>query len=75
MYYVITTSEDGDVSFQALDKETLLQRLNEGYWGNCLIKQIKPGECHDVRERTGIYIITGELVLPKPKTRVVEWEI
>jgi hypothetical protein len=36
MYTVIIVNEDGDVSVEQYEREILLERLNDGYWGDGL---------------------------------------
>lgn len=75
VYYVIRTSEDGDVSLDAMTKETLLQRLNTRYWGDQIIRKIQPGERVNLQDQSGVYIIEGEVVVPYPKEVVKEWVV
>lgn len=79
-YYVIYMSEDGNTSLYVMRKDTLLKRIADEYWGKCKIYQLtlQPGnecDCVSLESGAGLYIIAGESVIPKPKTRVVEWEI
>lgn len=75
-FCVIVCSEDGDVTLQTIDRETLLKRLNESYWGNLPIHPgPEKGEFMDGRSRACIYIIKGEFVVPQPKRVVTEWDV
>jgi len=75
-YYVITTSEDGDVSISVMDKETLQARLKEKYWGRVPIRRLDKNVLFfDLRNEAGVIIIRGESILPKPVQVVTEWEI
>jgi hypothetical protein len=75
MYYVISTSEDGDVSLESMSRETLLERLKENYWGDYPIHKLEPGIGVGLQDSAGIYIIAGESVVPQPKQVVTEWDI
>jgi hypothetical protein len=71
-YFVIYSSEDGEVSVERLSKEDLEKRLNENYWGD------KPkflSESDDLAYNAGLMIIKGELVTPQPKKVVEEWDV
>ena len=75
MYYIICTNEDGEPSLVAMNKETLLKNLNDNYWGDCPIYNALAEDDVDLTERTGLYIIAGELVKPKAKKVVEEWDL
>lgn len=71
-YFVINTSEDGDVSLSVLTKEELEGRLNEDYWGR---PKFLDASDRDLREEDGLIIIRGKSIQPKPRTTVKEWEV
>lgn len=74
-YFVISTSEDGDVSMDSMDEATLRQRLKENYWGNePEFLDIGRG-VHDLSAKSGLYIIKGEFVIPQPRQVAVDWEL
>jgi hypothetical protein len=78
LYYVISTSEDGDVGIEAMTRDDLLERLAEDYWGgpeHTPVRQLKPGQRVDLRESHGIYIIAGENILPQPLEVVKTWTV
>lgn len=75
-FCVIYCSEDGIVSFQMVNKEELLRRIHEKYYGNSPFVQLREGQrVIDAGERVGTYIIKGESVIPLAKHVVTEWEI
>lgn len=71
-YFAIYSSEDGDISVTRLSKEELEARLDEDYWGGGL-KFLTAGD--DIEANTGLMIIKGEQVIPKPKKVVEAWEV
>jgi hypothetical protein len=72
-YFVISCSEDGDVSLDILAKDELERRLNENYWGE-EPEFLTPTDGVDLRERSGLYIIKGSWASPKAKMAVKEWD-
>jgi len=80
MYWVFYTSEDGDTSFQVLNRNELQLRLNENYWGETeqvrfLAINKSMGDVHILPTHAGVIIIKGELVVPKAKKFVTTWDV
>lgn len=83
-YFVIVPSEDG-ARIYPMDEEELLEKLNEGYWGDMNFAGDLPYE--NMPNGTKKYvndpnywrftaiIIKGEVVQPKEKTTVKEWTL
>lgn len=81
-YYVISTSEDGDVSLTCYaTREGVLTHLNlDGGEGEPVID---PRKCcgdsflpaYDLAGESRTFIIKGEIVVPKPKQTVIEYEL
>lgn len=77
-YFVIHTSEDG-ASFEQLDEDTLIERLNESYWGSdeevwTPAKLAKTPHL-DLSETSCLIIIRGEVIVPKPEKVVETWSV
>lgn len=83
-YYVIQAGEGG-VGVEELTKEELLKHLNDEdpYWGSdAEFSDSLPQERYgresrswDMRSTRGVVIVKGEIVVPKPKQVVTEFEI
>ena len=75
-YIVVSVSEDGDVYMSTLTEDTLKERLNEDYWGR-EVQFLTPGtRSRNLMENgCGIYIIKGEIVTPRAKEVVTQWEV
>lgn len=74
-YFVISTSEDGDVSIHEYSEKELNDALNEEgeIDPNSVHRSLKPWT--DLRQEDGYYIIEGRLVVPKEKTTITRWEV
>ena len=72
-YFVLTISEDGDVYLYEKTQEEVLEEIKDG--------EIDPEDIGtevpngDVMSTSGTYIFKGELVVPKPKKVVEEYEL
>ena len=73
-YIVMVASEDG-FSIDAVSKETLLLRLANDYWGEKEIGEKIPGETDPNYWGDQLVIIKGDVVVPRPKKVVEEYEI
>ena len=71
---VINCSEDGDKSIDIIREETFLEQLNSGYYGERPVFA-KPGEKLDMDYFTGIIVIRGQIVSPKPVDVVKKYEL
>ena len=76
-YFVISGSEDGGCDMDALTKEELLLRLKPdadgySYYGKKKVLSEPPEEIDNFID---LLIIKGDIVVPKPKTVVKEWEL
>lgn len=78
-YVIVVSSSDGDVTIQRLTREQLSQRLKEHYWGNeprfLAVADFGQSDWLDLTARGGIVIIDGDVIVPKPKQVVVEYEV
>lgn len=77
-YFVISSDEDG-TRVEPMDEATLKQRLNEKWWGDDAkffdhVPRSK-GCFIEGDEGTLLIIIKGEVVVPKAKKVVEEYEI
>lgn len=77
-YFVVSTNEDGDVYFEKLDEQELLERFNpqddDRYYGD-RVPTIPTAKWLNLREKGGLFVIKGDFVTLKPKEVVQEWEI
>lgn len=78
MYFVIHNS-DGDTKVELLDKEKLLERLNEDYYGKTYFipehALQKPTNRDTNAWGDGLLIIKGEVVAPQAKETVLRYDI
>jgi len=74
MYFVITNS-DGDISMMPLEKEDLLKKLNEKYWGDIEFKPLHWLQNHGLERLDGAILIKGHIVIPLEKETVVEFDV
>jgi hypothetical protein len=71
-YFVISFSEDGDVSVKGFTKKELEAKLNADYWGS------NPrflDESANFENDSGLMIIKGTLVKPGPVETVKRWGV
>lgn len=73
LYYVISTSEDGDVSLYVLSGEDLEARLAEEYWGE--VKFTLPKGDIDLREVAGLIVIKGRAFKPESVQVTTRWKV
>ncbi len=78
-YFVITTTEDGDVYLQELEKEMLLNEMTpvDGHaeLEAANIRTTIERGFENLTDRGGTFIIKGELVVPTPIEVVKTFEI
>jgi hypothetical protein len=56
-----------------MSKNEFLKKLNDRYWGNDIeFMEELPEDCDSYP--LGMAVIDGEVVVPKPKNVVTEWE-
>ncbi len=78
--YIVVSVGDG-ASIERLSRATLLNRLNEGFYGAKHIWSAKDIESKfrdnrlDLMASSGLFIIKGDLIVPKAKTVVETWEL
>jgi hypothetical protein len=70
--YIVIVSSDGDVWTEELSREALEKRLSEDYYGSESFSKMLP---RDLNERGGVWIIKGEVILPKPVDVVKSWSV
>jgi hypothetical protein len=81
LYFVIGTSEDGDVWMMPYHADDLKQALEDKDWGDLPIQrmELEAGYvCNfrtDLQEKAGVYIIKGRCIVPKPVSVVKEWDV
>jgi hypothetical protein len=74
-YFVITNS-DGDTNVETINKEELLIRINDGYYGSGReVFDKLPKENDTNYWGDGVLIIKGSIVSPKPITKITEYTI
>ncbi len=76
-YYVIISSEDGEPSVKEMTKEQVLKMFvpneyGDYYYGKREALSELPG---DISNFDGVVIIKGEIVVPKPRKVVTEYEL
>ena len=72
-YFVIFHGE-GDTGVEQMNRETLLERLDEEYYGDDgFLKELEDGDMNSWGGK--ILIVKGEIVVPKPKTVVKTYEL
>ena len=78
LYFVVSSSEDG-IDVQAMKSEQLKRAIKEEYWGSemSFVDEVPETDkgCFLGTDEGAILIIKGEIVVPKPKTVVKEWEV
>ena len=72
-YFIIAGSEDGGCHMERVSKEECLQRISGDYYGSR--RKILNRLPEDICNFTDLVIIKGEIIVPKPKTVVTEYEI
>lgn len=76
-YFIIHNSEDGEVSVHQMDAEELQKKLKEDYWGTGK-KFILPNDIFDCDPNYWggkLLIIKGEIIVPKAKQTIIEYEV
>ena len=71
-YFVISASEDGDIRVRRFSKQELEDKLKESWWGDSP-KFLDVDS--DLERESGLLIIRGERVAPKPVYVVKAWEV
>jgi hypothetical protein len=72
-FFAITVSEDGDVQVETFapdDQETLADYAGMGF-----VSSIPGGAWDPQTAKARALIIKGEIVVPKPETRVTRWKV
>ncbi len=72
-YFILNSSEDGISINGPLTKEQVLDRLDENYYGEVNFLNDIPNDFID--SGSGMVIIKGQIVLPKPKQVVQSYEV
>lgn len=73
-YLIIYCSQDGEHSIERISKEQLERRLNDKHYGDAPILEMNESRV-DFNTQYGVFIIKGEIVLPKPLKVIQQWEI
>lgn len=75
-YFILHSGDDG-FSAEMVDEKTLLERLNEDYYGDveALLTDNFPVNPDPNYWGSRLMIIKGDLVMPKPVTTVQTWEV
>jgi hypothetical protein len=74
-YFVISCSEDGETTVEAMSKETLLERIESEYWGSKEVFTELPDNSDTNYWGNGILIIKGKMVCPKAELVVTKYNI
>lgn len=74
MYFVIANS-DGDTCVESLNKEELLKRLDENYYGIRTVLNDIPENNDTNYWGEGILIIKGSVVVPQGVEKVIKYDI
>jgi len=72
--YIIIHNLYGDTMVESMDKKTLIERIKENYWGNVDYLSEMP-EPDTNYWGDSVLIIKGEVVIPEPIEKVVEYDI
>lgn len=72
-YYIIVNS-DGETTVEELSEKTLLERLNEDYYGRGFIDKI-PNNNDTNYWGEEMLIIKGQIAVPKSKEVVIEYTV
>lgn len=79
LYFVIGSLQDGTVSMLSFTKEELEEYLNSEDFGISTkvytVDENGQFPSTNLRDNPGLYIIKGQMVVPKPKQVVTTWEI
>jgi len=75
MYFLFHISEDGDLSIEKMNKDELLSRINENYYGDISFHYEIPEESDPNYWEKRALIIKGRIVFPKPVQLVEKYEI
>ena len=79
-YFMINNNDDGQFTFKEIDPDNFLKELSQGYYGpnpdmiNFLSYSPKILPNMDEWRRDTYLIIKGEIVFPRPKKTVVEYQ-
>lgn len=79
--YFVIFQTDKEATVHHLDKKTLQERLQEGYYGSN-IEFVDGHELHEKddpgtwgKNNPGFLIIKGNILIPQPKESVTVWEV
>jgi hypothetical protein len=77
MYFVIHNSEDGEASVHQMGAEELQNKLKADYWGTGkrFLSSDDTFSCDPNYWGGKLLIIKGEIIVPKPKQTVTEYEV
>ena len=73
--YFIISNSDGDTTVDVVDKETLLERIKEEYYGDREVFTEMPSDNDTNYWGEGILVIKGKVVSPKPVQVITDFEI
>ena len=74
--YFIISNSDGDTHVEAIDKETLLERIEEGYYGKGreVLTEL-PNDSDTNYWGEALLIIKGKMVCPKAEQVITKYNI
>ncbi len=74
--FTVISAGDG-ITMYRLRKSELLEKLNEGYWGNRYVWGPEvfdsPNDHVDLMATGGLFIVRGDLTKPYEKKTVTQW--
>jgi hypothetical protein len=75
-YFVLSSGEDG-FSIEEMDREEVINRLNENYYGDSsdLLVSSMPTDSDPDCWGNKLIIIEGKIVHPRQVKTVTEWEV
>ena len=73
-YFVITNSDE-NTNIECLDKDELLKRINENYWGDADYFTSIPRETDTNYWSNNVMIIKGEIITPIAEKIVTRYNI
>lgn len=72
--YIVVSNSDGDLRFEQVEKEELLERVADNYYGTKeFVMNLKESDPNYWGDK--IMIIKGEVVVPKPKKIIDSFDI
>lgn len=76
MFILILSNEDGETRIEQLERDVLLKRLNEGYWGDLeFVTDLEDVSNDPAYWGRRALLVEGQLVAPRPEQTVTSWTL